>query len=315
MRWIRFTINTREEAEDLVSALLYDHGITNIEISDKAAVTPLEGEGYKELVPDMGEDNGESQIFFYVEEGSDYGRLIEDIRFSLDQLRQTADIGNATIDISYTDERDWRDKWKEFFHTFSVGDYTIVPSWEEERPDLDSKHIIRMDPGITFGTGKHESTRLIIEELPGYIHKGERVLDLGTGSGILSIIALREGAAEVTATDIDPATREAVEENFKRNDIDPCNMHLFIGDISCDRKLQQQVGGGYSLVCANILADIIIRMLPSIKQAIADQGILLTSGIIDFKEDEVTDALKENGFKIKEINHKGEWVSIVAISD
>ena len=219
MRWTKFTIDTTEASAELVSALLYDFDITNIEIEDNAAVTPLEGEDYEELVPDRGADDGSSKVIFYVEEGRDYGKLLEDIRFGLDNLKKTADIGAGTIDISSTDEKDWRDKWKEFFHTFTVGDYTIVPSWEEVSSDSDPKHIIRMDPGITFGTGKHESTRMIIEELPEYIHGGEKVLDLGTGSGILALIALREAAADVTATDIDPATKDAVAENFERNNL------------------------------------------------------------------------------------------------
>lgn len=314
MRWTKFTIDTTEEAEDIVSALLYDYDITNIEIEDKAYVTPLEGENYEELVPDRGSDDGKSRVIFYVEEGKDFGKLLEDIRLGLDDLRKTADIGAGTIDISSTDEKDWRDKWKEFFHTFTVGDYTIIPSWEDAASHADKKHIIRMDPGITFGTGKHESTRMIIEEIPKFIHGGERVLDLGTGSGILSMIALREGASDVTATDIDPATKDAVKENFERNDLTLEKMHLVIGDLSSDKKVQQEVGEGYNVVCANILADIIIGMLPQIKAAIKPGGVLLTSGIIDFKENEVKEALAQNGFAVTEAHHDGEWVSVVCMS-
>ena len=312
MRWTKFTIDTTEASAELVSALLYDFDITNIEIEDNAAVTPLEGEDYEELVPDRGADDGSSKVIFYVEEGRDYGKLLEDIRFGLDNLKKTADIGAGTIDISSTDEKDWRDKWKEFFHTFTVGDYTIVPSWEEVSSDSDPKHIIRMDPGITFGTGKHESTRMIIEELPEYIHGGEKILDLGTGSGILAMIALREGAADVTATDIDPATKDAVAENFERNNLPLEKMHLVIGDLASDKKVQGEVGGGYDVVCANILADIIIGMLPAIRNTIRPEGVLLTSGIIDFKEEEVKNALYENGFKVYDIKKCGEWVSIAA---
>ncbi len=312
MRWTKFTIDTTEASAELVSALLYDFDITNIEIEDNAAVTPLEGEDYEELVPDRGADDGSSKVIFYVEEGRDYGKLLEDIRFGLDNLKKTADVGAGTIDISSTDEKDWRDKWKEFFHTFTVGDYTIVPSWEEVSSDSDPKHIIRMDPGITFGTGKHESTRMIIEELPEYIHGGEKVLDLGTGSGILAMIALREGAADVTATDIDPATKDAVAENFERNNLPLEKMHLVIGDLASDKKVQGEVGGGYDVACANILADIIIGMLPAIRNTIRPEGVLLTSGIIDFKEEEVKNALYENGFKVYDIKKCGEWVSIAA---
>lgn len=312
MRWTKFTIDTTEDAEELVSALLYDYGITNIEIEDKASVTPLEGEDYEELVPDQGNDDGMSRVSFYVEEGTDYGKLIEDIRLGLSDLAARNDIGAGTIEISSTDEKDWRDKWKEFFHTFTVGEYTIIPSWEEADAHTDAAHIIKMDPGITFGTGKHESTKLIIEELPHYIHGGEKVLDLGTGSGILSMVALREGASDITATDIDPATKDAVKENFERNDLPLSSMHLVIGDLSSDEKVQQEVGIGYDVVCANILADIIIGMLPQIAKVIKNEGILLTSGIIDFKEDEVKNALSSNDFSILEINHEGEWVSIVA---
>lgn len=312
MRWTKFTIDTTEDAEELVSALLYDHGITNIEIEDRAPVTPLEGEDYEELVPDQGADDGRSRVSFYVEEGTDYGKLIEDIRFGLADLGTRTDIGAGTIAISSTDEKDWRDKWKEFFHTFTVGDYTIIPSWEAADTDTDAAHIIRMDPGITFGTGQHESTKMIIEELPVHINGGEKVLDLGTGSGILSMVALREGASDITATDIDPATKDAVKENFERNDLPIDKMHLVIGDLSSDSEVQEEVGTGYDIVCANILADIIIGMLTQMAKVIKRDGVLLTSGIIDFKENEVRQALESHGFTILEINHEGEWVSIVA---
>ena len=311
MRWTKFTIETTEEAEDLVSGILFDEGITNIEIEDLLPVQALEGEEYEELQPDRGEDDGSSRISFYVEEGEDYGALLERIRLEIDSSRAFADMGSGHIAISSTDEADWRNKWKDYFHSFQVGDIFIHPSWEELEPGHEKDVVLQIDPGITFGTGKHETTQLCIKALGKYLKGGEKVLDVGCGSGILSMVALKKGAKVVTGTDIDPACVDAVRENITRNHLPVENMHCYIGDLTSDPKIKASVGDGYDLVVANILADIIIGMIDAIADTMRPGAVFISSGIIDFKQKEVEEAFVKAGLTIIETGEQGEWRSVI----
>lgn len=311
MRWTKFTIDTTEEAEDLVSGVLFDEGITNIEIEDLLPVEALEGEEYEELQPDRGEDDGSSRISFYVEEGEDYGALLERIKISLESLRAFVDLGTGHIEISSTDEADWRNKWKDYFHSFQVGDIFIHPSWEELEPGHEKDVVLQIDPGITFGTGKHETTQLCIKALGKYLKGGEKVLDVGCGSGILSMVALKKGAKSVVGTDIDPACVDAVKENLSRNDLPLDAMTCYIGDLTTDKTIQQNVGGDYDVVVANILADIIIGMIDAIASAMKPGTVFISSGIIDFKQTEVEEAFRKAGLTVIETGEQGEWRSVI----
>lgn len=345
MKWKKYAIATTASAEDVVVAVLNDLDITAIEIEDYQRVPEAEeseGGFYEELQPDLPESE-EARVIFYLDEDADDAALIADIREGLDALRESCDIGPGTIAVSVTDEADWRDKWKEYFHAFTIGDILIRPSWEErgealrkvggqmadtpeaaagsgmpEMPEAaDERPLIRreiiIDPGISFGTGQHETTRMCIEALAENVTEDSRVLDIGCGSGILSVAALKLGAKSVAGTDIDEACMESVRRNFEMNGLRTDELDFYVGDLTKDETLQKQVGEErYEVVAANILADIIIGMLPQMKRAMRRDGVLILSGIIDFKEEAVLAALSAEGFSDTDIRHAGEWVCIVA---
>ena len=192
-----------------------------------------------------------------------------------------------------------------------MGDIFIHPSWEELEPGHEKDVVLQIDPGITFGTGKHETTQLCIKALGKYLKGGEKVLDVGCGSGILSMVALKKGAKVVTGTDIDPACVDAVRENLTRNHLPVENMHCYIGDLTSDPKIKASVGDGYDLVVANILADIIIGMIDAIADTMRSGAVFISSGIIDFKQKEVEEAFVKAGLTIIETGEQGEWRSVI----
>lgn len=336
MKWKKYAIATTASAEDVVVAVLNELDITAIEIEDFRRVPEAEeseGGFYEELQPDL-PDSDEARVIFYLDEDADDEELLASIRKGLDGLRTQCGIGEGTIAVSVTDEADWRDKWKEYFHSFTIGDILIRPSWEKPEeaareaaggllaapegvaasgtPGEIRREII-IDPGISFGTGQHETTRMCIEALSQNVTGDSNVLDIGCGSGILSVAALKLGAKSAAGTDIDEACMESVRRNFEMNGLSTDELDFYVGDLTKDTRLQDQVGADrYEVVVANILADIIIGMLPQMKRAMKKDGVLILSGIIDFKEEAVLAALGGSGFHRTDIRHAGEWVCIVA---
>ncbi len=320
MRWMKYSVETIPEAVWAVSDLLYDLGITSIEVEDHRPVLESidkEGGYYEELQPDLGEDDGTARVIFYLEEGLDSNDiLIDKLIHGLDSLTNRMEIGSGMLAVSISDEADWRDNWKEFFHPFTIGKLLVKPTWESVPNDWDPQYVIDIDPGISFGTGQHETTRMCIEELQQHINEGDAVLDLGFGSGILSIAAAKLGAGSITGTDIDEDCRDTAVTNFEKNGYPGDRARLLIGDLRNDDALAKEVGQGcYDIVLANILADIIIGMTDRIHAALSPGGMLIASGIIDFKENEVLDKLTDRGFTIIETNHLGEWSQISAKKD
>ena len=315
MVWKKFSIETLAQAEQDVCDMLYALGIDAVWIDDNQQVPEMlekEGGFFEELQPTLPEDDGTARVIFFLDEAEDHSALIRQIEEALHKLAEFNEIGSGKISISVSDEQDWRDNWKAFFHTFSIGNVVIKPSWENLDEEDAAKTVIEIDPGISFGTGQHETTRMCIEALQKYITQGDRVLDIGFGSGILSVAALKLGADSVSGTDIDPDCLETVASNFERNGLAQEKGRFFIGNLTEDTMLAEKIGGGYDIVLANILADIIIGMKHKIAHAVRFGGIVVASGIIDFKEESVKEALEESGLCILEINHSGEWVSIVA---
>ncbi len=223
------------------------------------------------------------------------------------------DVGEGSITTCDTEDIDWQNNWKSYFHAFSIENILIKPTWETlEREDRD-KILIEIDPGISFGTGKHETTQLCIRQLLKYVNGSPEVLDVGCGSGILSIVALKLGASSVTGTDLDENCMVSTAENMRLNHLQEGLGTFYVGNLIDDMALQKKVGTNrFDIVVANILADVIIPMAEVIPARLKKGGIFITSGIIDFKEDEVKRAIEDVGLKIVEINRDGEWVNITA---
>lgn len=322
MEWMKYTINTTEEAEDLVCSMLNDFGIMNVEIEDKAPVSPDENGGYfGDVVPDLGFDDHTAKVSFYQEIPEDDPEFDEDEilrkvgRGLLDLQNMGVRIGSAQIDISTTAQEDWANNWKQYFHQFMVDDILIIPSWEDMEPEQEASMVLRIDPGIAFGTGKHESTQLAIRGLRKYLKDGMRVLDIGTGSGILGIIALKSGASYVLGTDLDVNTLEAIAENIEKNEVDPESFAYVIGNIQDDPAIQEYAGGEYDIVVANIIAEILAGITPVVPNHLKKGGIYITSGILITHAQVVRDAMAAAGLTIIEENEMGEWESIVARLD
>lgn len=313
MKWDKYTIDTTTEAEDFISMMLSENGIEGIEIEDNVPLTKEEtGEMFIDFPPELPPDEGKSKVSFYLEAGEDHTETLKAVRIGLEQLRSMVEIGSGDITSSQTEDIDWINNWKQFFQSFYIDDILIKPTWEPLKEEDKNKFLIEIDPGISFGTGKHETTQLCIRQIRKYLKEGERVLDVGCGSGILSIAALKLGAGSVVGTDVDGDCITSTHENMTVNHLAENSGEFYVGNLIDDKAFQEKIGTGYDLVVANILADIIIPMAPALYQCAKEQGVLITSGIIDFKENEVKEALEQAGFEILEVNHQGEWVNVTA---
>nr|WP_308648459.1 50S ribosomal protein L11 methyltransferase [uncultured Agathobacter sp.] len=316
MKWKKYTIETTTAAEDFMSSMLMDLGIEGIEIEDNIPLTKEDqADMFIDFLPELPPDEGKSHVSFYIEDdGTDQSEILKKVKIGLEELRDTVDVGSGMILSSETEDLDWINNWKKFFSSFTIGNILIKPTWEDVKPEDKDKFMIEIDPGISFGTGKHETTQLCIRQLIKYIKDGHpKVLDVGCGSGILSIVALKLGASEVVGTDLDADCMISTRENMKVNHLDEKLGTFYVGNLIDDVDLQKQVGTEeYDIVVANILADVIIPMAPVIPDRLKKGGYFITSGIIDFKEDEVRDAIEKTGLKVIEINHQGEWVNITA---
>ena len=314
MKWKKYTLNTTTEAEELITSMLYDLGIEGVEVVDKTPLTAMEKEQmFVDILPDFGEDDGSAILNFYLDEDVDDKEILENIKAELEDMRSFIDVGEGSIVSSETEDTDWINNWKQYFGQFSVDDILIVPSWEEIKNSEGYDMILTIDPGTAFGTGMHETTQLCIKAIRKYLNSNDDVLDVGTGSGILSIVALKSGAKSAKATDLDPCAIDAFAENMERNGLKDAEKELIIGNIIDDKSVQDICGyKKYDMVCANILAEVLIPLTPVVTNHIKDGGIYITSGIIEDKADLVAAKIKEAGFEILEINHQGEWAGIVA---
>ncbi len=317
MKWNRFTIKTKTEAEDLVISALADVGVEGVEIQDRQPLTEEDkAQMFVDIMPEGPEDDGIAYLSFYLEEDADKEEILRNVRSALEELRSFMDIGEGTIEESWTEDKDWINNWKEYFHQFYVDDILIVPSWEKVKDEDQDKMILHIDPGTAFGTGMHETTQLVIRQLKKYVTKGAEILDVGTGSGILGIVALKLGAAHVTGTDLDPCAVPAVAENKEANQIPDETFDMMIGNIIDDKEVQDRVGyEKYDIVTANILADVLIPLTPVIVRQMKKGGYYITSGILDVKEEVVSEAVCAAGLTLVEVTKQGEWVSVTARKD
>lgn len=351
MKWKKYTIETTTAAEDYMSSTLMELGIEGIEIEDNIPLTKEDqAQMFIDFLPELPPDEGVSYVSFYLEvageeeASADFKDAFEDVaseafsntgteilppagmseeeqkkllirvREAIEELRATVEVGSGKITSSETEDLDWINNWKNFFKSFYIDDLLIKPTWEELKEEDKDKFVLEIDPGISFGTGKHETTQLCIRQLQKYVRGNHpKVLDVGCGSGILSIVALKFGAREVVGTDLDPDCMISTKANMEVNHMDANLGKFYVGNLIDDAELQEKVGTEeYEIVVANILADVIIPMAPVVPARLKKGGYFITSGIIDFKENEVKQAIEAAGLEIVEVNHQGEWVNITA---
>ena len=316
MKWNKITIKTITEAEDIIICYMEDIGLEGAQIEDKIPLTPLEKEQmFVDIPPITEEDDGIAYLNFFVEEdeNTDINGIVENVKEELKAIAEFTDIGDGTVMLSQTEDIDWINNWKKYFHQFYIDDLLVIPSWEEiENPDHNGK-ILHIDPGTAFGTGAHETTQLCIKQIKKYVTPETNILDVGCGSGILGIVALMYGAKHAKGTDLDPCAIDASNENLENNGISKDDFEIIIGNIIDDKSVQDWAGyQEYDIVVANILHNVLDILTPVIKQHLKPDGIYITSGIIDEKEEFMLDVMKRDGFEVLEVNHQGEWVSITA---
>lgn len=328
MKWTKITIETTTQATDMLSYVLGEYGVEGIEVEDKIPLSQEDKEAmYIDILPELPPDDGVAYISCYINasgDGSDTSEnridlkeLCKYIGEQLTDMSSYLEVGTGKISIGETEDKDWINNWKEFFHPFRLEDNIVIqPTWTENAEIKDGDIVINIDPGTAFGTGSHETTKLCIGGLKKYINadSGSKVLDAGCGSGILSIIALKLGASKVFGVDIDEKAVEASLENLVLNELDNERYTIVNGNIICDDSFADSVEktGKYDIIVANILADVIIPLSSVVRRFMKPDGVFISSGIIYSKEEEVRKALLDNGFEIIETNHMGEWVSFVA---
>ena len=314
MKWNKFRLITTTEAEDIICSALMDLGIQGVQIEDKIPLTQSDkAQMFVDIMPEIDVDDGVAYISFYLEEEEDKEAVLASVRAELEDIATYVNIGAATIEESQTEDVDWVNNWKKYFHQFTVGDVLIVPSWEEVEPGNEDKLVIHIDPGTAFGTGLHETTQLCIKQLRKHVTPDTTILDVGCGSGILGMLALKFGAKYSVGTDLDPCAIGATHENMETNGITKEQYEVMIGNIIDDKEVQDTVGyGKYDIVAANILADVLVPLTPVIVNQMKPGAIYITSGIIDDKETVVVEAVKAAGLEVLEVTYQGEWVSVTA---
>lgn len=315
MKWKKFTLTTTTEAVDLISCAFDEIGIEGIEIEDNIPLTEKETKGmFIDILPELPPDEGIAKVSFYLDDDADVPGMLEKVNEALEELKMFTDLGACTIEASETEDKDWINNWKQYFKPFTVDDILIKPTWETIPEEHKDKLLIQIDPGTAFGTGMHETTQLCIRQLRKYTGSDTKVLDVGTGSGILGITALKLGAKEVFGTDLDENAITAVGENLEANGISAGLFTVLQGNIIDDKEVQDAAGYEYyDVAVANILADVIIMLQKEIPVHIKKGGIFITSGIINMKEEAVKEAFAANSaFEIIEVTYQGEWVSITA---
>lgn len=315
MKWTRYRIKTTTEASELVVAMLVENGIDGVEIEDNTGISEEDKKRmFIDFLPVLPIDEGVCYVSFYVEDDSNEAEFMPAIKEGLEELRIFTNVGDGTIVKSETEDKDWINNWKEFFKSFEVDGIVIKPTWEETKPEYEGKMLIEIDPGIAFGTGLHETTQLCMKQLKKYVQPDTKILDVGCGSGILSIIALKMGAMDAVGIDIDVNATVATRENLETNNIPLDKCKVITGNILEDKSIQDEIGYEcYDIVAANILADVLLPLTPIVPAHLKKGGLYITSGIIDTKEAEVKAAIEATGeFEILEITRQKDWSSITA---
>ena len=315
MKWIKYTLKTTTEASDLVIDMMTTAGVDGVLIEDNVPISEADKKRmFIDFLPVLPIDEGVCYLSFFLEDDSEEESLLAEIQNGLAELKDFVDVGEGTIVKSETEDKDWINNWKEFFKSFTVDEIVIKPTWEEMKEEYKDKLVIEIDPGIAFGTGMHETTQLCMRQLKKYVTNDTKIFDVGCGSGILSIVALKLGAESAVGVDIDENATIATAENLLVNNIREDACKVYTGNILEDKELEDKVGYEcYDIVVANILADVLLPLTPMVPSHLKKGGLYITSGIIDTKEEEVKQAILDNGqFEILEITRQKDWSSITA---
>ena len=329
MKWMRFRVRTRTDAEDILISFMEDIGLYGAQIEDHVPLTAAEKEQmFVDILPEGPEDDGTAVLSFFLEETADGHVVVDDvvctpeqvrssILAKIEEIRSFTDLGEGTVTMDETEDIDWINNWKQYFHQFWIDDILVIPSWEEPEPVVENgvektpRLVFHIDPGTAFGTGMHETTQLCIRELQKYITPETFLLDVGTGSGILAILALKLGIRGAVGTDLDPCAIPAIEDNCAANDVDPGLFEVILGNLIDDPQVQDRVGEErYDVVLANILPDVLIPLTPQAVKCLKPGGIYITSGILIERAQSVKDAMTAAGLEILGVTEQGEWCCV-----
>lgn len=319
MKWTSYTLHTINEATDIISYTLSELGVEGIEIEDNVPLTEDEKKQmFVDILADPVVTDNKAIIRFYRDSTEDAEAFVASVKEALSELAEFMDIGEGTIEVSETADKDWINNWKEFFHTFRVTDRMVIkPTWEDmslydcyKEDDI----VISIDPGTAFGTGSHDTTKLCIGALEKHVKPGMDIFDVGCGSGILSIAAVKYGAAHALGIDIDKYAIPSTIENRDINGIDADKFDIMCGNLldESDEEAAKIEKGIYDIAVANILADVIIPLSSIIGAYIKPDGLFISSGIINTAADRVKAAIEAAGFEILETTTSGEWYCFTA---
>ena len=318
MNWLELHIDTTHAGLEPVETLLSSLGIDGVVIDDETEFQDFleNNHQYWDYVDEdlEKEMQGKSRVTFYLQADEEGFAKMGEVRIALENLKKTAQAcGTLLMTMDSLQDADWENNWKQYYKPMEIGErLLVIPQWEQEDPKvrkaLEGGRVpLILEPGLTFGTGSHATTRLCLTALEQAVQGGEKVLDLGCGSGILSIAALKLGAASALAVDIDDKCLDVAYENAAMNGIGRDTDTVKVGDILSDEALRAEIGGGYDVVLANIVADVIIGLGPMVRSLLRENGVFLCSGIIDTRAEEVADKLRQAGLEILDTRSSEGW--------